>query len=95
MADEPWHLDKRVPIALIFAILVQTGGAFWFAASLDGRIGVLERDVERGRSVSENHGAAIRTIENNLARMDENTKNILLILGEIKATLSRLEGVRR
>lgn len=35
---EPWHLDKKVPIALILAIVMQTAGAIWWAASLEARL---------------------------------------------------------
>ena len=31
--DSEWHLDKRLPIAIIFAIAVQTIGIVTFAAS--------------------------------------------------------------
>ena len=27
--DSQWHLDKRFPVALIFAIFIQTVGAVW------------------------------------------------------------------
>lgn len=40
---EPWHLDKKVPIALIVTILFQTGAALWWASKLDSRLGVVER----------------------------------------------------
>lgn len=40
--SEPWHLDKRIPITLILAILIQTGGAFWWAGKMDERIRTLE-----------------------------------------------------
>ncbi len=33
-----WHLDKRVPIGLIFAILVQTGTMFWWASRVDSTL---------------------------------------------------------
>lgn len=42
-SDTRWHLDKRVPIALIVTILVQTGGALWWAASVSERVNTLER----------------------------------------------------
>lgn len=50
---EEWHLDKKVPIALIFAILVQTGTAFWFASAIDTRVAQLERQgaVQEARSL--------------------------------------------
>jgi hypothetical protein len=45
MMDEEkhWHLDKRVPIALIVTIVLQTGGIVWWAASMSERISYLER----------------------------------------------------
>jgi hypothetical protein len=41
--DTRWHLDKKVPIALIGAILIQTGTFIWFMAHLDARVGILEQ----------------------------------------------------
>lgn len=37
-ADEPWHLDKKVPITLIIAIVAQTGAAFWWASGVESRL---------------------------------------------------------
>lgn len=37
-----WHLDKRLPLALILAIVVQTGTGVWFAAGLHFRLAALE-----------------------------------------------------
>lgn len=45
-ADARWHLDKRVPIALLLAILVQTGGGFWWAATTSERINSLEKRAD-------------------------------------------------
>ena len=38
MADTGWHLDRRVPIALILVILTQTAGGAWWAASTSARV---------------------------------------------------------
>ena len=43
--DRHWHLDKRVPIAIIFAIMTQTAGITWWAARLDSRVAMLEAEV--------------------------------------------------
>ena len=40
-----WHLDKRVPIALIFAIAAQTGMAIWWIAKTESRIQTLENTL--------------------------------------------------
>jgi len=37
-----WHLDKRVPITLIAAILIQSAGFVWFISKMDSRIVALE-----------------------------------------------------
>lgn len=43
---ENWHLDKRVPLALIFTIFIQTAGLVWWASSLSERVHTLERRVD-------------------------------------------------
>lgn len=43
--EQSWHLDRKVPIALILAIIGQTAGIIWFAAGIYHRIETLERDA--------------------------------------------------
>jgi hypothetical protein len=55
-SDKHWHLDRKVPIFLIFAILVQTAVLASFIGSLDNRVSHLEtaqvlRGDERDRLV--------------------------------------------
>lgn len=42
--DNRWHLDKRVPLALIFAILLQTVVVVSWLSTLGERVNQLERD---------------------------------------------------
>jgi hypothetical protein len=44
--DRHWHLDKRVPLALIMTIVIQTAGLVWWASSLSERVNSLERTRE-------------------------------------------------
>jgi hypothetical protein len=44
--DAAWHLDKKVPIAMIMAIVFQTGGMVWWAASAAERLNALERKAD-------------------------------------------------
>lgn len=46
-AAEPWHLDRRIPIALILAIIGQTAGAVWWASTISGTVAA--RIVASGR----------------------------------------------
>lgn len=31
--QEKWHVDRAIPLVLIFGIMIQTAGAFWWASS--------------------------------------------------------------
>lgn len=47
--DDPaanrWHLDRRIPLALIITICVQTTVAIWGASNLWTRVDTLERQI--------------------------------------------------
>ena len=51
-ANGPWHLDKRVPVALILALVVQTFGLGWWAASISWRVTSLERWKDDSKEVA-------------------------------------------
>lgn len=40
--DNQWHLDKKVPLSLIFAMLVQSGMAIWAIADIKKDVEVLK-----------------------------------------------------
>lgn len=42
--DNHWHLDKRIPIAIVFAFILQTIYFTVFITKLDSRVAVLEDD---------------------------------------------------
>ena len=88
---EPWHLDKRVPLALILTILLQTGAAVWFLASLQSRMDVLERDLGREHDLNTRQEAAIRAIETGAARLDEKLDGILDVVERMDRRLERME----
>lgn len=44
--DKHWTVDRRVPLALIVTIAIQTAGLVWWASSLSERVNTLERRAE-------------------------------------------------
>lgn len=50
---ERWHVDKKVPIALIIALTAQTACAVWWASGINARVDSLERQVAGYASVAE------------------------------------------
>lgn len=41
--DRHWHLDRKVPLAMMLTIAFQTGFFIWWAAQLSERVNTLER----------------------------------------------------
>jgi hypothetical protein len=54
MTHEHWHLRKEIPVALIFAIVVQTGGVLWWASAINQRVAQIELRVEAAALRSQN-----------------------------------------
>jgi hypothetical protein len=43
--DRHWHLDRKVPLAMMLTIAFQTGIFIWWAAQLSERVNTLERSA--------------------------------------------------
>lgn len=72
MADElnHWHLDKRVPIGIILALLIQSGAVFWWAGQTEQRLSAVEGQLVAQRELSR-QGVASQNITNErLARIE-------------------------
>jgi hypothetical protein len=77
--SEPWHLDKKVPVALIFAIAMQTAGAIWWASAVNSRIAALE------------HGQLqVSSVNDRLARMEERVIGLSEGIRDIKTAVRDL-----
>ena len=81
MADEQWHLDKRVPIALILAILIQSGSAIWWASTMSERMNQVERRLDSGNGRNGNL----------VARVGQQGEQIAVLSAELRATNAQLE----
>lgn len=74
---QAWHIGKEVPLAMIFAIALQTFAAVWWAATITGRVDQQQRDIDSLMDTNRDRNVAI-------ARMEER-------LNEVYRTTSRLE----
>jgi TolA-binding protein len=92
--ENGWHLDKRVPIALIFSILcVGVGG--WVKitqqqAQTDERLFQIERRLEgfsqRSASLQSVVNEQGQTIAVLLSRIDDTNRNLDRLRGEVQIT---------
>ena len=88
--DNAWHLDKKVPIAMIFAIVGQLAGFAWIASKLDSRVESLEKsDVRHERSIdaltAERDGSRER-----LTRLESQSVQAIELLRALDAKVDRL-----
>lgn len=88
-SDNSWHLDKRVPIAIIIGLVAQLLTVVWLASGaysainvnaeniekLDGRMGVIERSTT---------SQAIQ-----LGRIEENTRGLRSDINRLLSILER------
>lgn len=83
MADsEDWHLDKKVPISIIAALLLQTFGfvaigSAW-KAEVESRLTAVEKQVDERK----NQGDRIIVVEEQLRFIKESLTRIEARLGE-------------
>ncbi len=76
--DRQWHLDKKVPLALIMTIIGQTVVAAWGASNLWTRVGQLERQMQIAAPQFER-----------IIRLETKVDGITGSLSEIKALINR------
>lgn len=86
---EGWHLDKRVPVAMIVAIVAQFAGFIWWAATTDARLGDHSRRIDRMEIGNVESGRALNSLSEKFARVDERMAAQLEILRRIETQLTR------
>lgn len=70
-ADNSWHLDKKVPLALIFAIVLQTGFAVAWVTDISRDVRESQRRMEKLEKSDEAQTEVLRIIREQYARIDE------------------------
>lgn len=91
MSDSQWHLDKKVPIALIITIFLQIAAFVWMAAKLDSRVSVLEATDRRHERAIELLISERDGIRDRLKGLEEVQKATNSLLIRIDEKLDRLE----
>ena len=80
MTDEQWHLDKRIPVALIMSIMMGYAGGIWFMSSLDNRVTMLEKGADQRLQMP----ADIAVMKYQLDRIEKSIKEHILSIGDRK-----------
>jgi hypothetical protein len=75
--DGNWHLDKRIPIALIGAILTQAAGFGYWAASISARVDSTERRVHILETHEDESRKSDQVIQRELGKITANLETLL------------------
>ena len=81
--DRAWHLDRRVPIALILALLAQTGSFIWWASGINQRVTALEEKQSLAT-------ASAPVQSDRLTRVETKVETIQRDVTEIKSDIKSL-----
>jgi len=89
VATDSWHLDKRVPVALIVTLLAQFSVGVWFLSAafrdIEGnRLGLARLDAE--------FEAQLRSLSGRLDITDRAANNQAVQLGRIEENISGLRS---
>ena len=76
MPQTQWHLDKRVPVAIIVTIILNTGMGIWFAAKLDSRVTDNTAKIGALATKSDEVYRTLNTLAVTMGRVDERLKSI-------------------
>lgn len=81
---DAWHLDRKVPLGLIAALLLQTGAAFWWASGMESRQAAAEAANAR-------QDAQIGSVEAETQRMQVGAATVNAQLQAVRESLSELK----
>lgn len=74
---EGWHLDKRVPISLIVAIVLQTISIVWWAAKSESKLDDHERRLTADETASRQSNSKYNEMSERLARIEEKINGMI------------------
>lgn len=81
-----WHLDRRVPIALILGLAMQLAGGVWIASKFDSRLQRLEDDRALQHERDEKQDREVREAN---ARMERQAADSVL---QLRTQIERMDG---
>ena len=82
--EQAWHLDKRVPVAIIFALLFQTVGAIWWASGLTQQveqnvsaISTLDTSMQSGRRAAQVQAVQMGRVEEQISGLRNDVSRLI------------------
>lgn len=88
---EPWHLDRRVPIATLAVLVVQFALGVAWITTLSNRVETNTTDIAEAQADAGVREARIRALEIAQASQSSDLRSIQIGISRIEAQLERLQ----
>lgn len=85
---EPWHLDKKVPVALILTIAVQTGAFIWWLSAQSARL-------ETVAAENAAQDSRINTLEGTTNAQAVNSATVAAQIAAVRESLQEIKQAQR
>ncbi len=84
-----WHLDRRVILALIVALMLNAGATALLVPGLDSRVGENEKDIARNSRFIEQDQRELSGVASSLASMNA---TLAALVSEVSRLANRLDN---
>ena len=74
--EEKWHVGKEIPLALIFILILQTGGWVWWAATQSAKLDYLASMMSEFKSAQYTREDARRDLDMVFERHKTNVRRL-------------------
>ena len=88
-ASAGWHLDRRVPVSIIFVLIIQFAGGVWVASSMQSEIergreniSRIDRQVEIMRDAGQVRAIQLGRIEENTSALKKDLQRLVNIIDQ-------------
>lgn len=89
LVGENWHLDKKVPLALIASLFIQAVTFVWWASAINSQSATHERRIDQAERRLDAQDNSLRLVSEKVIRIDANTENIGAAIIRIERVLGR------
>lgn len=86
---QEWHLDRKVTLGLIVALLANACGSVWWAAKLDTTVSHHEQKIVTMAASVNQLSTQQNSVNENLARIQEGQKYQSEMLREVRDQLAK------
>jgi len=87
--DRRWHLDKRIPVAILITLLFQTMGFVWVVAKMSAQIDTNTRDIARLTTLVEVQNSNVSSNTTSIAVISTGMMNITEALRRIEGAVEK------